>query len=266
MNALIYFIIIILAIVFAFKIHYILGIIFIASIAFYIYHNYYSSFLAARANAEYSNGNCELALEYYKQAVKKGKPSYSTFSGYSLMLLRSGEPEKALDEINKVLSSLNLPLNIKQQSKQIRALINYKLGNFKDSYEEALELYEDGYTISAMRGLLGMIMLTAEDNQEKVLAFCEEAYDYDSDNRDIVDNYLLALINMNKLEEAKEVSKKLIDMAPNFAESYYHSAILHKALGENQKAKELLEKISECKMSYMTTVSEKEIEDLKTSL
>ena len=199
MNVLIYALVIILAAVFAFKIHYILGIVFIALTPLYLYRSNYHKIMSGRANAEYNNGNTKLALEYYKKAITKGKPTYTTLINYSMMLLRCGEPEKALDEINEVLSALRLSLGTKQRAKQVRSIINYKLGNIDEAYEEALEIYEDGYTVSLMRGLLGLLMLTAEKDLNKVLNFCEEAYDYDSDNRDIADNYLLALINSNKL-------------------------------------------------------------------
>lgn len=266
MNVLIYALAIILITVFAFKLHYILGIIFIALTALYLYYSNYHTIMSGRGNAEYNNGNPEAALEYYKKAITKGRPDYLTRISYSMMLLRCGEPEKALEEINKVLSVINLPIDIKQRAKQVRSIINFKLGDIDEAYEEALEIYEDGYTVSIMRGLLGLLMIITEKDLDKILNFCKEAYDYDSDNRDIADNYLLALINSKKFEEAKEISQKLLEKEPQFLEAYYHSAILYKALGENDKAKTLLEKTSECKTSYMTTVSEKEVKNLKSSL
>lgn len=266
MNVLFYAIIIILAAIFAFRIHYILGIIFIALTVFYLYRSNYHSIMSGRGNAEYNKGNKELALEYYEKAIKKGAPTRNTFINYSMMLLRCGEPKKALEEINKVLSALKLPIDVKQRAKQVRSIINFKLGNIDEAYDEALEIYEDGYTISLMRGLLGLLMLNAEKDSDKVLEFCENAYDYDSDNRDIADNYILALINSNKFEEAKAIAEILLEKEPYFLEAYYHGALVYKALGENNKAKELLEKTVDCKTSYMTTVSEKEIEELKASL
>ena len=117
-----------------------------------------------------------------------------------------------------------------------------------------------------MHCIIGLFMIEAKKPWDKILAFCEKAYDYDEDNRDIVDNYLVALIETGNLEKAKELSDKLIEMAPQFVEAYYHSALLYKKLGDNKKALELLEKTPDCKRTYMTTVSEKDIEVLKASL
>ncbi len=266
MNIFFYSLIIILAGFFAFKSSFILGIIFIALVVLYFYFTKYDFFMSKKGNIEYSNGNLDNALLYYKKAVSKGKASPITRINYAMMLLRSGDPEKALKEIDTVLSVSGMSVDVKHSAKQVRSVINYKLKNFDEAYEEALEIYEEGHTISIMRCIVGLLMLTVEKDNEKVLNFCEEAYDYDSDSRDIVDNYLLALINSNKLEEAKKISEELIDMAPEFLEGYYHRALLYKALGENEKAKELLDKTENCKTSYMTTVSKEEIEALRKEL
>ncbi len=251
---------------FAFKMHIAFGFAFLILAVAYLYFSNYSNLMSGRANAEYTSGNYDKALFYFEKAIKRGRPSLINYIGYALMLLRCGKPDDALTQINKVLSTMNLPRNIKLQAKQIRSLINYKLGNFDEAYEEASEIYEDGYQTSNMRALLGLLMLNTNASCEEVLKFCEDAYDYDSDNRDIVDNYLIALINSGKLDKAEEISEELLEMAPDFVESYYHSALLYQKLGDNKRAKELLEKISDCDRNNMTTVSEEEIENLKKGL
>lgn len=251
---------------FAFKMDIAFGFGFLLLALVYLYFSNYSNLMTGRANAEYTNKNYEKALFYFEKAIKRGRPSLITHTGYALMLLRCGKPKEALERINGVLSTMNLPQNIKLQAKQIRALINYHLGEWDEAYEEASELYEDGYQTSNMRALLGLLKISVNVPAEEALSFCEDAYDYDSDNRDILDNYLIALINSNKLDKAEEISEELLGIAPDFVESYYHSALLYQKLGDKKHAKELLGKIADCDRNNMTTVSESEIENLKKVL
>ena len=254
------------AIYFAFKINIIFGLIVIAALLLFIYTTYYSQYMAMRANAIYNNGDAELAIKYYKKAIASKNHKFDTVLGYAMLLLRTGNPDEAMKQVNYVLSYSNLKKEIKLRAKQIRSLINYKLGETDEALEEANELFEDGYTTSDMHCIIGLFMIEAKKPWDEILAFCEKAYDYDEDNRDIVDNYLVALIETGNLEKAKELSDKLIEMAPQFVEAYYHSALLYKKLGDNKKALEILEKTPDCKRTYMTTVSEKDIEVLKASL
>jgi uncharacterized protein HemY len=46
-------------------------------------------------------------------------------------------------------------------------------------------------------------------------------------------------------------------------EGYYHGAQIAAAMGDYKKADEYLNKTDECKRTSMTTVTEKEVEDLK---
>lgn len=251
---------------FAFKINLYLGIGFIVAAVLYLYFSNRSNLIVGKANAAYSMGDTEGAVHYYKEAVSKAPKNPTMRSGYALMLVRCGEPEEALSQINEVLSTMNIPQNIKLQAKQIRALINHKLKNYDDAYEEGLDVFDLGYTTSAMRGLLGLLMLSSEKDNEKTLKFCEECFDYDADNRDILDNYLLILTKTKNYDKAKEISDILLKNTSDFPEGYYHSAQLYLALGDNTKAKELLEKTDACKFTYMSTVTKEDINALKSQI
>ncbi len=266
MEILLNIILVVVAAVFAFRVHWALGIIFLVVIGILLWKSKYSEFMAGRGNAEFNKGNIDLALSYYEKAISKKNAKYSTVVSYANVLLRTGKAKEALEHVNRVLGVSNLVKETKKLAKQTRVLINYKLGEYGEAYDEAIELFEEGYTTSNMYCLVGLMMIVCKKPPEETLKFCEKAYDYDSDSRDIVDNYLLSLINCAEYEKAKEISEELIELAPEFVEAYYHSALLYKKLGDNNKAKEFLSHIPECNRTYMTTVSEKEIEDLQNSL
>lgn len=255
-----------LAVYLAFRINIIFGVLFTAVAGGFAYFKLRPRLAAGKADAAYSMGDKDGAVEYYKKAASLAKNSPDILCGYALMLLRCERPSEALEQINLLLSSLNLPLNVKLQAKQIRAMINYKLKNFDDAYEEASDVYESGVTTSAMRGLLGMLMLSSEKDDSKTLAFCEESFDYDTDNRDILDNYLLILTKTKHYDRAKEISDLLLNSTSDFPEAYLHSAQLFSALGDKQTALELLSKADECKFSYMSTVTPDDFNVLRSSL
>ena len=266
MNPLVSLIITIVAAVFAFRINTYLGVGFVVVAIAYIYLSNRANLIVGKANAAYSMGDKEGAVEYYKNAVSVAKKNPTILAGYALMLLRCEQPDEALSQINNVLSTMNLPQSIKLQAKQIRALINHRLGNYDDAYEEGLDVFESGHTTSAMRGLLGLLMISAEKDDDKTLKFCEDCFDYDADNRDILDNYLLILTKTKNYDKAKEISDLLLENTTDFPESFYHSAQLYIALGDKKKADELLKKTDDCKFTYMTTVTKEEIEALKSQL
>lgn len=266
MSPMISLVLLALAIYFAFKINIFFGIAFLVAAIFYFYHKNRGTVLANKAENSYKAGDTETAILFFREAAALSKKNTAMNAGYAHMLLRCGKPEEALSQINKFLSDLSLNPELRKQARQIRALINYKLKNFDEAYEEGLELYEMGNTTSSMRGLLGLLMLGAEKDFEKTIKFCEDAYEYDSDNRDIVDNYLLALINAKDYTKAQEISEKLLALAPDFPESYYHSAILYKHMGNTKRSAELIAKLETLTLKYMTTFTEEDVKILKASL
>ena len=175
--------------------------------------------------------------------------------------MRSGKPKQALEEINKILQ-YKFDIKKKYLAKQTRAMINYRLGNMKDAREEIEEIFADGYKTSSTYCIVGYFMLLMNDPMEETLKFCEEAYDYDEDNRDIADNMLVCYLKTKQYDKAKEVSDKLLNLAPDFVEGAYHSALLYEATGDFEKAKECAEKLESCKRSVMTTISEAEVESI----
>ncbi|MBQ7974798.1 MAG: hypothetical protein IJ300_03845, partial [Clostridia bacterium] len=180
--------------------------------------------------------------------------------------LRTGDPQKALEIINKLLSLSHLKPEIKLLAKQTRVLINYKLGDLDEAYSEAKEMFEDGYTTSNMYCLIGLLMIAKNEPIEETLEFCEKAYDYDSDNRDNVDNLLVCYIKTSNFEKTKELADSLTEEYPSFVEGWYHCAQAYAGTGDSAKALECLAKAKEGDRSFLTTVSEEEIESLEAKL
>lgn len=244
------------------KVSTLIGLLCFVGLISFILTKSYPAYMCARANAEFLKKNYQKAFRMYEKAYKSKNRKFTVDLSYSQALLRYGKPEKALEVLDKILY-LRLTNEIKYPAKQTRSLIYYKLGRVQEAYEEAKELFEDGYTTSNMYCLVGLMMLANNEPIDETMAFCEKAYDYDNENRDIIDNLLVCYIKTNNTEKGKELADIIVKEHPDFVEAWYHAAQVYYKLGDNKKAFEYLENIKNCERSFLTTVSEEDIENFK---
>ena len=218
------------------------------------------AFYAAKAVNAYSEGDLDSAIAYYKKAANSGKADHKI--SYALMLMRKGEFRDAETVFNGMILDRNVLANDKLRAKIYRCMLYEKTDRLDEALEDAEEIYErmKNTTVYAALGYLRQKKGGAE------LDFCLEAYDYNSDDRDICDNLTLAYIRSGELEKAKALAAEIREKFPTFLEGYYHSAIVAKMLGDNAGAKEFLDEIENCNRTVMTTVSEEEIETLRREL
>lgn len=266
MNALLYFIICAGLIFIGFKFNLFVGLAITAFLVIVIFRLNYPKYLLGRANAEFNQKNYTTAFKLYEKAYKSGVRKFDVDLSYAQALLRTGKPEKALEIVNRLIGMSGLKKEYKLFAKQTRVLINYKLGDIEEAYDEAKEMFEDGYTTSNMYCLVGLLMLAKGEPLEETYSFCEKAYDYDSDNRDNVDNLLVCCIKKGEFQRAKELAEDITEENPSFIEGWYHFAQVCEATGDREKAIECLEKAKEGDRSFLTTVSVEEIEDLESKL
>ncbi len=237
----------------------------IIAILYTVYLNY-PAFIAIKGNKEINNRNLELGYENYKKAYKTNRASADICLTYGVLALRCGKPDEAVTTFNGLILNPKIKLNIKNQAKQYRTLAFYKLGQVEDALEEAEEIF-DKYKNTTSYGLICYLKLATNQPIADILPLCKEAYEYNSDDRDIVDNLAYAYIKNNEYEKAKELVDKMLEDYPTFTEAYYHGAIVYSKLGDTKKAKELLNMIEEnCTSTYLTTVSDEDIDNLKNSL
>lgn len=210
-------------------------------------------------------GDNEMAMKMYEKAYKNGKNNPSIVLTYAILKLKDGQADEAIKIFNEIVLNPAYKLAVKNQAKQFRALAYHKTGQKEDALEDALEIFEK-YKNTMSYGLLGYLMLVNDKPVDEVIDFCKEAYEYNSDDRDIVDNLVFAYIKNKEFEKAKEYVDIMLEKFPQFVEAHYHGAICYKNLGDIEKAKELVEKIKNCKRTFLTTVTEEEIEELKSQL
>ena len=259
------YIILLFLIYFGFKFNLSTGIIVTAISLGYVVYARIPSVYVMLGNRAYTKDDNEKAVEYYEKAMATGRAKASAGITYVLMLMRMGRLDKALSVTDSIIASRKTKIQEKYILKEYRSLIYFKQGNREEALEDAKEIFEN-YKNTTIYGLLGYLKLACGEPLEETMEFCLEAYDYNSDDRDIVDNLVLAYYKNGDYEKAEELAKELVEMSPSFVEAYYHSALVAKALGKTEEAKEFLEHIDDCIRTALTTVSEEEIEELRAEL
>lgn len=214
---------------------------------------------AVKALAE---GNNDRAEVLYKKASQMfgGNNQYKT--EYALLLMRIGKFKDAENVLNTIILDRAIPKKDKINAKTYRAMAYHKEGRTEEAIEDLTELFGTVKT-TVIYGLLGYLK---QLDGSSALDFCLEAYDYNSDDRDICDNLLVAYIREGNFEKASEIAEDLREKYPQFVEGFYHSAILELKKGNREKASEFLKETDNCRRSMLTTVSQEDIEKLKEEI
>ena len=209
-----------------------------------------------------SEGRNDKAAALYKTAseIFGGNNQYKT--EYSLVLLRLGEYKQAEKVLNEIILDRKIQQKDKINAKTYRAMAYHKLGRTDEATEDMEELYETAKT-TLVYGMLGYLK---QLSGEAELDFCKEAYDYNSDDRDICDNMLVAYIRTGDFENADKIAADLREKYPHFVEAFYHSALLEMKKGNFGQAEAFLNKTAECRRSMLTTISEEDIEKLRKEI
>lgn len=217
-------------------------------------------FFAAKGSGAYAQGDIKTAISYYKKAAAYGKAEHKI--NYALMLMRDGAFRDAETVFNSMILDSAVPANDKLKAKLYRCMLYEKTDRLDDALEDAEEIFER-IRNTTVYGVLGYLR---QKKGGAELEFCLEAYDYNSDDRDICDNLTLAYIRSGELEKAKNLAGEIREKFPTFLEGFYRSAVIANMMGDKAAAKEFLDQTKNCTRNLLTTVSEEEIEQLRKEI
>lgn len=258
-----YLILGIVIIVLAFRFNVWLGIGLIAAIVLFGIYHFIPAYYAMKGNQAFRAGDDDGAVMWYKKAYDTGRTKIEFKSSYAYLLLRTGNADEAERILDSVIRVKGVAQEKKNIAKQQRCMVYYKQGRLDEAIEEAEEVFDGGnYVNTTLYGMLGYFKLLKDGYSEDTLKFCEEAYEYNDEDRDITDNLSLCYYNHGRYDEAEKLSDAVIKLAPEFLEGYYHGAQIAVKQNNYKKAKEYTDAISKCRRTAMTTVSEEEVEEL----
>lgn len=237
---------------------------FVVVMAYLIYTNI-PVIYRAKGRKCYMDGDYQGAKKYFKKAVDTGHAKGDIRIEYSYVLLRTGDIDDAEAVVNHMLAYKIKP-EYRTRAIIQRCMCYYKQGNLEEAMADATDLYNDGFRSIMHYGMLGFFKIIADPMSQDTFDFCKEAYEYADDDRDICDNMLICYYNRGEYEKAKEISDKVVETSPKFVEAWYHAAQIACKLNDYEDALEKLEHIKECRRSFMTTISEEEIEKLRADI
>ena len=249
-----------LIIVFAFRKSVTTGIIVLVIGAAYLAYRLYPRLYAAKGQKAFANGDYESAKAYSEKVYRR--MNFNQRVSYAYMLIRMEEYERAFEILDAYISLRNLDPKDKNVAKRQRCLAYYRLGYYSEALKDAEDVREAGFVTNTLYGLMGMLMLVLGKDLDETTKLCEEAYDYDEDDRDIQDNVAICYYLQGDYEMAKEINGYVREENPEFIEGYYHGAQIAIKRGEYKEAREMLDKIPSCNRTVMTTITEEAVKVL----
>ncbi|MBR5270566.1 MAG: tetratricopeptide repeat protein [Clostridia bacterium] len=239
----------------------------IAALIVYLIYLAIPNVYIMNARKAFSDGDYKKAIKFYKKAIATNRVSGMAKIDYAYTLMRIGELDRALSVIERVISEDKSKNNeIRNAAIQNRCMIYYKQGAVAKALADAYKMFNEGYKNSNLYAMIGYFKLLNNEPINEVTRFCEEAYEYNGDNRDIIDNLSICYYKQGKYEEARKLSDKILESNQKFVEAYYHGAQIALKCGDVERAKELAGKIDGCNRSFMTSVSVEEVNKLKSEV
>lgn len=254
-----------LVIFWSYTVHIIFGVVVSIGLIIFGLYSYLPTIYRIKGKRCFADADYKGAKTMFSKMMKTGRANVDMQMEYSYILLRTGDVDEAARVANNVLCNKVKP-EFRGRAILQRCMCYYKQGNFEEALDDATELYEDGYRSMILYGMLGYFKIVQNPMSEETFEFCKEAYDYADDDRDICDNLLICHYNRGEYEEAKKISDTVLEKNPKFVEAWYHAAQIDDKLGNYDDALAKIAKIDECNRSFMTTISEDEVKQLKEKI
>lgn len=223
-----------------------------------------------RGNIPYNKGvklinakNYAEGLIQLEKAVETGVTPHQEI-GAAYAEMKYGDPKKAETKINMVLLNPKADRNAKNEARCVLSIIKLARGDVTSAREIMDKIYDE-YKTTRFYSTYGYLAILSED-MEFAKKINEEAYEYNSDNDVICDNYGLYLYKAGEYEKANEVYEKITSKELKFPEGYYNHACVLNKLGDNEKAKELLKKALSMEYFGVTTIKKSEVQSLYDSI
>jgi Flp pilus assembly protein TadD len=179
-NVLSIIIILVTALIFAFKTHYLLGIDLVLLLLGFALFRARANYYALRGAGLFNKGENEQALVWFKKAYDSKPCPEAHQIGYSYILMRTGNAKQAEPILKQIQHTT------KSKDNRIQAQSNlatsYWLQGRKEECLSLLEEVFEEYKNSLVYGNLGYFKLLNGD-VEAALAFNLEAYAYNSDDK-----------------------------------------------------------------------------------
>ena len=222
---------------------------------------------AMRGLALHTNKLSEKARVHYEKAYQGGSSNSDALSAYSLLLIREGEFDKALEVATAARKCADKPKRI-FNARGNRALALWKLGRIEDAVRIYERLFQEAKS-GATYGTLGFLYIALGDktqDYEKALSFNQEAVEYDDEDAVTLDNLAQTYMRLERWEEAEVWFRKALKRDENQFDTLVCLAKCVLRRGEVEEGRGLLKKALERPFSHLNTVDRRMAEDMLARL
>lgn len=202
--------------------------------------SFMGNMIGNKALAAHGKNEYEKALQLYNEAYEKGMDKPRLLRGYSVLLIRMGRLDRALEVLKKIEALPGLTPAEKTDLHVNYAIILSQKGHL----DRAMDILEDEFRHlknGTMYSIIGYLKVEQGD-AEAALAFNREALDYDDADPVFLDNMgqtYYRLVGDN--ETAKTYFDKAIALKPTAIDTNYFLSLYDIEAGDREKAVERLQ-------------------------
>ena len=235
--------------------------------------------LAQKGKPEEAGEKYREVIRMYEAAMRDGNQKPNVHQGYAILLVRLGEYERAMEVMQKIRLMKDLTENDWFDLRLNYSVCLWKLGRLDDAIATARRAMEIKKCAS-IYNTLGMFLVEKADGTgdfEEVVAFNQEAMDYDDEDAGILDNMggmYEAMMKRDADPETRAEHRRLAEqyfakaheIKPRQITTLYALARMYHEDGADDKAREVLGDADDLYYSAVCAVSKDMMEDLKRSV
>ena len=192
-----------------------------------------------KALSAHSKGDYRTALKLYEEAYEKGMDKPRLLRGYSVLLIRTSQFDKALEVLKRMEQ---MPMDAKEKTD---LHINYAIILWQKGHlERAMEILEDEFRHTkngTLYSIIGYLKIEQGDAEEAI-RFNKEALEYDGEDPVFLDNLGQTYYRLvGDKETAKLYFDKAIARKPKAIDTNYFLALYDIENGDIESAKDRLD-------------------------
>lgn len=202
--------------------------------------SFMGNMVGGKAHKAHAKGDYDAALALYEEAYAKGMDKPLLLRAYSVLLVRKGQFDRALDVLKRYEKVPGITDKDRTEIHVNYAVILWKKGHL----DHALEILEDEFRHvknGNLYSIIGYLKIEKGDAQE-ALRFNEEALAYDETDPIFLDNLGQTYYRLlGDKEKAKTYFDQAIARKPKAIDTNYFLALYAMEEGDKEKAREHLE-------------------------